>query len=90
MVWEILWDLGVSHGFWVCLVFFLGWFRVFGGSWGSLLVWGAFGAGLGVRRGIHCFLGFGFLVGFARVRSVLRLLFLVYSVCTRSALRYYL
>jgi hypothetical protein len=52
---------------------------------------GVFRAGLGVRRGFLLFFGIWvFDKGFAWVRSVLRLLFLVYSVCTRSALRYYL
>jgi hypothetical protein len=37
--------------------------------------------------GFYYFLGSGFNVGFAWVVSVLMHLFLVYSVCTRGALR---
>jgi hypothetical protein len=33
----------------------------------GLLGWGVFGAGLGVQPELHCILGFGFLVRFARV-----------------------
>jgi hypothetical protein len=60
-----------------------GLFGVYGGSWWvgvfSDLVWV-------FNLGLHCILGFGFLVRFARAELVLRHLFLVYFVCIRSDL----
>jgi hypothetical protein len=78
------WVLGLFVVFWEdCSGFLVGfggfvWVEVFSG-----LVWVFNG-------GFFCILGFGFLVGFAWVGSVLRHLFLIYSGCTRGALCCYL
>jgi hypothetical protein len=77
----------LSLGFWVCFVVF---WKGYSGFWGVCCVGVLSGLVWVFDRGFISFLGFGFLVGFDWVGSVLRHLFLIYSVCTRGVLCCYL